>query len=168
MSNVDANSKVVFLLQRDASLVKATDYSNDAPIHCATLAGNSDVVKTLSDHGADVDARGKYGRTALHIACSQGYVDCICELLAAGAQVEARDSERKSTPLHLAADFNHPDYTDVELIYCRGCFNIRHNIDHTALTATVRVRRRHHQEVTTTTLDARVIVSLIDAAFQSG
>ena len=69
---------------------------------------------------------------------------------------------------HLSAADADADYTDVELIYCRGCFNIRHNIDHTALTATVRVRRRHHQEVTTTTLDARVIASLIDAAFQSG
>ena len=29
-SNVDANSKVLFLLQRDASLVNATDYSNNA------------------------------------------------------------------------------------------------------------------------------------------
>ena len=108
-SDVDANSKVVFLLQRDASLVNASDYSNESPLHGAAGKGNSEVVKMLLDNGADVDARGQLGRTALHAACEGGHVACIHELMAGGAQIEARDSDTEATPLHLAAHFNHPD-----------------------------------------------------------
>ena len=109
LSRVEANSKVVFLLQQDASLVNAADYSSDTPLHNAARGDNSDVVKTLLHHGADVDARGQLGRTALHAACIHGHVDCVHELMAGGAQIEARDSRSESTPLTLAADFNHPD-----------------------------------------------------------
>ena len=108
-SDVDADSKVVFLLQRDASLVNALDYSNRAPLYFASRAGNSGVVKTLLDLGADVDAHGRYGRTALHVACEAGKLPSIHQLMAGGAQIEARDSERKATPLHLAAASNHPN-----------------------------------------------------------
>ena len=109
LSDVDAHGKVVYLLQRDASLVNATDHSNDAPLHKAAQEGKSDVVKTLLDHGADVNARGRLGRAALHAACKRGNVACIHELMARGAQIEARESPREKTPLILAAGFNHPD-----------------------------------------------------------
>ena len=47
------------------------------------------------------------------------------------------------------------DYTEVELVYCRGCFNIRQQ------------RRRELQDLTTaTTLDAGVIASLLDETFR--
>ena len=82
LSRVEANSKVVFLLQQDASLVNAADYSSDTPLHNAARGDNSDVVKTLLHHGADVDARGQLGRTALHAACIHGHVDCVHELMA--------------------------------------------------------------------------------------
>ena len=41
LSNVDANSKVMFLLQRVASLVNASDYSNTTPLHYAALTATS-------------------------------------------------------------------------------------------------------------------------------
>ena len=107
-SDIDANSKVLFLLQCDVSLVNATDYYNNAPLHYATDKNSSDVVKTLLDHGADVDARGQLGITALHIASKQGYVVCIHELMDGGANIEAGDNKLEATPLRLAAEFNHP------------------------------------------------------------
>ena len=79
-------------------------------LHWAALEGHVEVVKTLLsfDH-CDVNAKGQWGRTALHCACSNGHVACIHELMVGGAETEARDSERELTPLHVAAWFNHPD-----------------------------------------------------------
>ena len=50
-----------------------------------------------------------------------------------------------------------PDYTDVELVYCRDGFSIMQQ-----------QRRHQRQDLTTTitTLDAGVIASLLDAAFR--
>ena len=57
-----------------------------------------------------------------------------------------------------------PDYDVAELVYCRGCFNMRHGSDHPA---TGRDRLHQQQDVATTTLDAERIVSLLNAKFIS-
>ena len=132
-SKVDADSQVAYLLQRDQSLVNATDYSNDAPLHYAAFKGKGDVVKMLLDQGADVDARGKFGRTALHDACREGHVSCIHELIAGGAQVEARDRRIEATPLHLAAYCNHPDSVKKLVDVYKASANVTDNIGNTAL-----------------------------------
>ena len=85
------------------------DYSNHTPLHWAAFGCNSDVIRMLLDHGADVDARGLMGMTALHAACNRGDVACIHELMARGAQIEARDSETEATPLTMAANCNHSE-----------------------------------------------------------
>ena len=67
------------------------------------------MVKTLLlVDDCDVNAKGLWGRTALHFACEKDHVACIHELIASGAETESRNSDR-ATPLHLAADFNRPD-----------------------------------------------------------
>ena len=59
---------------------------------------------------------------------------------------------------HVSTADTDPDYTDVELVYCRDGFNI------------MKQRRCQRQDLTTTTttttLDASVIASLLDAAFR--
>ena len=39
----------------------------------------------------------------------RGHAACIHELIAGGAEIDARDSQTEATPLHQAADCNHPD-----------------------------------------------------------
>ena len=76
----------------------------------AALGGHVEVVKTLlSFDDCDVNAKSRWDGTALHAACIKGHVCCIHELLAGGAQIEARESLLEATPLHLAAYCNHPD-----------------------------------------------------------
>lgn len=69
----------------------------------ATLANDVDQLRVvLTDPAADVNSEGANGLTALHVAAAYGYCDITSELLAAGAQVDARD-HLGNTPLILAA-----------------------------------------------------------------
>ena len=57
----------------------------------AVIINNYDLVKSLIDEGADVNAKNKYGSIALMIALEEGHKE-ICELLIAnGADVNAKD-----------------------------------------------------------------------------
>lgn len=69
------------------------------PLHWAAQHGHVEVVRTLIDNGANVNARDVFGRTPLHLAVSHPRV--IALLLEAGANVDARDS-LSNTPLHRA------------------------------------------------------------------
>ena len=53
----------------------------------------------LIDHGADLTAHNKYGKTPLHLASRNKQLDVIGMLIERGADVAARDEEG-STPLH--------------------------------------------------------------------
>lgn len=59
-------------------------------------------VAALVGAGADLDARGPAGETALHRAAAQGQAHHVAVLLDGGAAVDARN-EGGATPLHLAA-----------------------------------------------------------------
>ena len=54
----------------------------------AVRRGDASELRTLLDAGADVDARDKYGQTALMIAAQRGHADVVRALLAAGAALD--------------------------------------------------------------------------------
>jgi ankyrin repeat protein len=56
----------------------------------ASLHGNFDTVRRLLDQGADINARGNTGATALMMACWWGHVDIVKLLLDRGANVNAK------------------------------------------------------------------------------
>ncbi|RDK37626.1 ankyrin, partial [Aspergillus phoenicis ATCC 13157] len=51
--------------------------------------------------GVDVNCADGWGRTALHYAVRAAHVDIVTQLLAAGAEIGARDHHGQS-PLHVA------------------------------------------------------------------
>lgn len=87
------------------------------PLHWAAQHGHVEVVQTLIDNGADVNARDVFGRTPLHLAV--GHPRIISLLLDAGANVDARDS-LSNTPLHRAV----PSIESVDALIRAGA-NVR-------------------------------------------
>ena len=73
------------------------------PLFLATLNNRTARVRLLLLHGADTDTRcGTSRSTALHIACIQGCLEIIQDLLRHGANPSAVDDNGR-TPLHAAA-----------------------------------------------------------------
>lgn len=58
-----------------------------------------EIIDLLVKHGVPVDARGRDGDTALHIAAYQGQADLVDQLLSRGAGVNLRDDKYGTTPL---------------------------------------------------------------------
>jgi len=77
----------------------ATDVQRARSIEERSLALNT--ARYLLDHGADVNAAGQFGWTALHSATYQGITDLMEFLVGKGAKIDAMDSFRQ-TPLSIS------------------------------------------------------------------
>jgi ankyrin repeat protein/cell wall assembly regulator SMI1 len=78
-----------------------------APLAAAAYRGDVVTCGALLRAGALPDTRDQRGRTALHGAASEGHVEIAQMLLAAGAGVDAADTEWGYTPLMEAAAYGH-------------------------------------------------------------
>ena len=85
----------------------------------------------------------------------------IIDVLASNVWI--RVSPRTKFTFYLSFILLEMGHTDVELVYCRGCCNIRNHSDDPA-TANV-TRHREHPELVTTRV-AEHIALLLDAAFR--
>ena len=76
----------------------------DTPLHIASLQGKTSIVIALLKSGAEIDAAGEAGYTALHYAVTHGHIDTVRALVSLGCDTELRffDGEGQSA-LELAA-----------------------------------------------------------------
>ena len=70
---------------------------NDVAVH-----GDVEILRVLLEHGGNVGAEDKEGRTLLHVATNDGRIEVVRVLLEHGADVNAQ-ANCHSTPLHAAA-----------------------------------------------------------------
>lgn len=93
-------------LPRHTSAILAADmknYSGETCMHVAASAGNEDVLHTLTQLGADVNAReGLGGRTALHLAVEAGNTRLIAHLVSGCRASLHTLTYAKLTPYQLA------------------------------------------------------------------
>ena len=73
----------------------------------AVRKGDAAAVTTALDRGADVNAKFRYGATALFKAAERGNVDVVKVLLDRGADVKVKDSFYQATAMTWALDGNH-------------------------------------------------------------
>ena len=62
----------------------------------AAESGDINRTKNLIKHGADVNAKGRYGWTALHWAADNGFAEIVKLLLDSGADIKATDSKGRT------------------------------------------------------------------------
>jgi len=88
---------------------------NDQIIHDAARIGSgAEVARIIKENPAMRDARTGLGSTPLHLAATNPDVTAVKALLAAGADVNAKDMDG-NTPLHMAAYTNRIEATKVLL-----------------------------------------------------
>lgn len=93
------------------------DIDEQAAPMTASRAGLLEGVQLLIEKGADLDAQGNGGQTALHIAANCRHFDVTKALLDAGASVTKRLVDGR-TPLHLASE--HGEVPIMELLIDAG------------------------------------------------
>ncbi|XP_067279320.1 ankycorbin isoform X2 [Pseudorasbora parva] len=82
---------------------------NDERLLSAVEHGEADkVTSLLSKKGACPTKLDSEGKSALHVAATQGQAECLAVILAHGADVSLQDASG-FTALHLAAKNNHPE-----------------------------------------------------------
>ncbi len=95
------------------ALLPLSSYAQDAKqelndkLYEATRVGDAAAVKTLLDKGADVNAKFRYGATALFKAAERGYTEVVKLLLERGADVSVKDTFYGATAMTWALDNKH-------------------------------------------------------------
>ncbi|GAB66465.1 hypothetical protein PCYB_092510 [Plasmodium cynomolgi strain B] len=80
-------------LKSNPQLINKRNSDGLCALHYACDRGYLDIVKTLIEFGADVNAHDSCGDTALHIAAYSGKTDIIKYLTSAGADINRKNSE---------------------------------------------------------------------------
>ena len=86
----------------------------------AVRAGDAARVTALLDKGADVNAKFRYGTTALFKAADRGHLEVAKVLLDRGVDVKVKDTFYGSTALSWALQNNHPDVVRAILVKDTG------------------------------------------------
>lgn len=99
----DDDHELVSITLEAGEDVRQTNAYLRTPLHKASYySGAPEVITSLIQRGADVNARDKGNWTALHLATRNGHVEAVRVLLDAGAELTVQDSKHGWTPLHLA------------------------------------------------------------------
>lgn len=108
--------KTVQVLVRYGAHVNTADGFGYRAVHMAAAAlgdkKGPSMLTLLLGAGADIDARTKRGRTALHVAARQGHARVVGLLIARGADVNAKDKAGK-TPLEMAIEAGHANVAEL-------------------------------------------------------
>lgn len=105
------------LIARGANVhARSRNPMRNTALHAAAAGRSKDAVRTLLEHGADVNARQEGGWTALHAASQNGDAEMVRLLIAGGADVQAR-AENQQNALDLALGKGHQAVVELLDVY---------------------------------------------------
>ncbi|XP_070578601.1 ankyrin repeat domain-containing protein 29-like isoform X2 [Ptychodera flava] len=85
--------------------------NKSSPLHLAIDYDFMELVRILLNRNVHLEAKNKYGQTALDVAAGLGYRDMVRALLEAGADVNCERQDR-TTPLYMAAQEGHREVVE--------------------------------------------------------
>lgn len=88
----------------------------------AARKGDAAAVKAYLDKGVDVNAKTRYGATALSYACDKGHVEVVKLLIERGADLNVRDTFYGEVPIGWALSRDHAEI--VKLLLDKGASGI--------------------------------------------
>ena len=98
-----ANLQIVKMLVKAGAGVRATSNEGTTCLIFATYRGHTETVRYLVGlPQVDVNRKNNKGLTALHCAANHNHADVMEVLIDAGADIEAKDDDTGSSPLHLS------------------------------------------------------------------
>jgi len=93
------------LLRFHPHLATTRDGRGDQPIFHAARNGDTEIVRLLIEHGADVNAANDFGHTVLYCAGGHGHVETLRLLLEAGADRDAKFTDKGITLFEWLAQY---------------------------------------------------------------
>ena len=105
----------------------------------AARRGDAAAVKALLDKGVDVNAKTRYGATALSYACDKGHVEVVKLLIERGADLNSRDTFYGEVPLGWALYRGHAQV--VKLLIDKGAAGIERALASGVQTGNVEIVR---------------------------
>jgi ankyrin repeat protein len=100
-------SLVIALIMLYPLAAIAQDKDKNEEFFAAARKGDVAALKTFLDHGVDVNAKTRYGATALSYACDKGHVEVVKLLIDRGADVNVKDTFYGEVPLGWALSHGH-------------------------------------------------------------
>jgi len=97
------------LVYAGSNIEAVTRVGKYTPLLVATRTGHGDAAVLLLDAGAKARVQTETGVTPLHLAAGSGQTQAVEALIAAGAEVDARESAMGQTPLVFAANEGRTD-----------------------------------------------------------
>ncbi len=99
------DGRVRSMLNRHPQLAIASDGHGDCPIHHASRNGDTEIVRVLIDHDADVNAANERGQTVLYCAGGHGHLDTVRLLLENNADRNVKFTKDGKTLLEWLAQY---------------------------------------------------------------
>lgn len=109
--------------------INEKDSMGFTPLIRACAEGNLDLVKSLIEKGADIEAKNNDGRTALMWACENGIIEIVSFLVEKGANLNTKDSQGLTAVCNAAGNGH---FAVVKLLVENGA-NIRIKTNDTVL-----------------------------------